>query len=258
MGSCSSKQEGKLFERQITAKERGTSTNHQGTRTNGETLDDVEDYLKEIENHISPTPNGIFNESEMLGKSIHKNINKPRKAFQANSKDKRNSTDSGIVDAWKHSKGIPKPVFADNNNNSDQTSTADNEYNKEGVDLVSTVENGLSRRVSPDEFPEYDNMTKPILYREESDEAFDPSTLVDIEKFKAVNFPSSKVNADENNTDEPREEPVSQMTETEDEQSSLQHHAVLSPSVMYNEDERALMDSIEKDFVQVSLPGAVS
>ena len=37
----------------------------------------------------------------------------------------------------------------------------------------------------------------------------------------------------------------------------MQHDALMSPSEIYNEDERALMDSIEKDFVQMSLPGAV-
>ena len=165
MGSCSSKDEGKLFERQVNIPGSGRGKNkRKGTKTNGETLDDVEDYFKEMENNISPTPNGVFNESEMLSKSIHKNINKPRKAFQANSRDKRGSTDSGIVDAWKHTKGVSKQI-GDQNNNIDQMSTADSEYNKEGIDLFSTVENGIGTRSSPDGFPEYDNINKPLLYR---------------------------------------------------------------------------------------------
>ena len=184
MGVCGSKKEDNTRQPTLNTARPEVNLRVSQSTSEADTLDDVEDYLREPE-LISPTPNHLYSESEILDKSIHQVVCKPRKAaFRRKSKDWRSSTDSGIVDAWKQKKGIPKDTFSEKNNNNktDQISIDESEYGKEGIDLVSTAEpqqryQPVGYRSSPDGGQDFEHNTAPRLYKVSEHLISDPRFL---------------------------------------------------------------------------------
>ncbi|KAL9962282.1 hypothetical protein ACROYT_G031369 [Oculina patagonica] len=84
----------------------------------------------------------------------------------------------------------------------------ESEYGRDGVDLTSSQVEGdqdkerlisakLGTRISPDGTYGADYIERMdkqrAIHKEDSEEAFDPSTLIDIEKFKAANAPTKQM-----------------------------------------------------------------
>lgn len=151
----------------------------------------------------------------------------------------------------------------------------ESEYGRDGFDLTSKsfvsnreklVSSSLDKKTSLDENGFFHDgylvgtTESQVLRKYDSDEAFDPSALIDIEKFKAANAPTkkkpntvqdSKILNDDTNGDQ---------VET----TNIRNNEILlAPSNyhdLYDEEEKLLIESIEKDFVNSPspvLPGAV-
>ncbi|XP_020617456.1 uncharacterized protein LOC110055409 [Orbicella faveolata] len=159
----------------------------------------------------------------------------------------------------------------------------ESEYGKDGVDLASShvygdhqdkeklINHSLGARMSPDGTYSVDNSERMSkrrsFHKEDTDEVFDPSALIDIEKFRAVNAPTKQISTSNSDSGKPNVGTDKNDNEQEVTADTIEHKeaeiVVIKPpnySEMYDDDEKQLIASIENDFKNISpiaLPGSV-
>lgn len=148
----------------------------------------------------------------------------------------------------------------------------ESEYGRDGVDLnsASFISNGeklekrsLRNKNSLDEngfLRSYGKGAKnPALIRqEESEETFDPSTLIDMQKFKAANAPVTQSPSSVQKTPELTKKETDNNQETNYKKNEFSSKPSNNQE-FYDDDEKILIESIERDFLfspSPVLPGA--
>jgi len=254
----------------------GKSTLAHGVDANENDVIIVKEEHTDHENGTDPVKiEGVEAKENSLQESgrNQKAVIKPTMMKHRHSLTRKSDSGRGIENAWGDSKvkknventaAKPprRPVLDDLD--------FESEYGRDGVDLTSThvnneadklLSSALGPRTSPDGTTFANNnegINSPCaLHKDESDEAFDPSALIDIEKFKAANAPVKQTT-----TNKDQEGPKTD-TEVSANTTKSAEVEIVSPSnynEFYDDDEKQLIESIENDFVTLSspaLPGTV-
>lgn len=186
---------------------------------------------------------------------------------------------SSLENAWGNTRVVNKNL--ENAFNKPQVQKVEDfgsEYGKDGVDLASSqVQNGqdtdkfvsssLGARTSPDgtysvNYNERLNFQeRPGIHKVESDESFDPSKLIDIEKFKAANAPGKQVQTatakpELSKFDTDVNHNVCDVSSNAASNAKTEAERPPNYNEIYNDDEKQLIASIENDF-ETALPGSV-
>ncbi|XP_031571121.1 uncharacterized protein LOC116305368 [Actinia tenebrosa] len=230
-----------------------------GDQENAEKRDDGNTNSMELNSIDSPSPIALTPDIH-----VKNNVSKPPFAGDKKVKRVENARESlvdSVSDGWSdspakqtHTHNVSDPH---NENLMNLESELDSEYGKDGIDLTSRsfAVTGPNKSEVLDHGIQFEVTQR--LTKKHSEEPFDPSSLVDIDKFKAVNVPQQA------NKSPDKEKTVAMDTKQERKRSISNGQVPQVPTEYneyYDEDEKALMESIEQDFLGTAystLPGAV-
>lgn len=216
------------------------------------------------------TDNSLQDVNPIQLNSTHGSVKRPE---ESNIMKPLRARPSGLENAWGNTRVVNENL--ENTFNKPQVQKVDDfgsEYGKDGVDLASShvqsgqdaekfVSNSLGARTSPDgtysaDYNERLNHERPGIHKKESDESFDPSKLIDIEKFKAANAPGKQVQTTTAKPELSNFDVNHNVLDVSRKAASNDVERPLNYNEIYDDDEKQLIASIENDF-ETALPGSV-